>query len=242
MSYKIQLDNFEGPLDLLLYFIRRDELDVYDIPIAKITKDFIGVIEQWKKLNIIIAGDFIVMASTLMRLKAKFMIPRPELDDDGEIIDPRTELMEKLINYTKYRDAADMLQHLATKRSNHVPRQFIQEIDFSENIEMDNYFNDSSLYDLARLFKAAMDNRPVISQFELVKEPIKLEEQKEMIIKYFDGEGKIIFNNLIKILKSKMEIIVTFLAVLDLVKEGICIISQSDVYDQIELINLQMKS
>ena len=242
MSYKIQIDNFEGPLDLLLYFIRRDELDIYDIPIAKITKDFIGVIEQWKKLNIIIAGDFIVMASTLMRLKAKIMIPRPDLDDDGEIIDPRTELMEKLINYTKYRDAADMLQHLATQRSNHVPRQFIQEINFSENIEIDNYLSDSSLYDLARLFKTAMDNRPVISQFELIREPIKLEEQKEMIKKYFDGEGKIIFNNLVKILKSKMEIIVTFLAVLDLVKEGICILCQSDVYGQIELTNLQMKS
>ena len=242
MSYKIQIDNFEGPLDLLLYFIRRDELDIYDIPIAKITKDFIGVIEQWKKLNIIIAGDFIVMASTLMRLKAKIMIPRPDLGDDGEIIDPRTELMEKLINYTKYRDAADMLQHLATQRSSHFPRQFIQEINFSENIEMDNYFSDSSLYDLARLFKTAIDNRPVISQFELIREPIKLEEQKEMIKKYFDGEGKIIFNNLVKILKSKMEIIVTFLAVLDLVKEGICILGQSDVYGQIELTNLQMKS
>ena len=170
------------------------------------------------------------------------MIPRPDLGDDGEIIDPRTELMEKLINYTKYRDAADMLQHLATQRSNHFPRQFIQEINFSENIEMDNYFSDSSLYDLARLFKTAIDNRPVISQFELIREPIKLEEQKEMIKKYFDGEGKIIFNNLVKILKSKMEIIVTFLAVLDLVKEGICILGQSDVYGQIELTNLQMKS
>ena len=242
MSYTIQLDNFEGPLDLLLYFIRRDELDIYDIPIAKITRDFIGVIEQWKKLNIVIAGDFIVMASTLMRIKAKIMIPRPDLDDDGEIIDPRTELMEKLIIYTKYRDAADMLQNLAAQRADHVPRQFVQEINFSEDNEIEHYLSDSSLYDLARLFKVAMDNRPVISQFELSREPIKLEKQKELIKKYFDGEGKIIFNSLIKILKSKMEIIVTFLAVLDLVKEGVCIIRQSDVFHQIELINLEMKS
>ena len=89
MSYRIKLENFEGPLDLLLYFIRRDELDIYDIPISKITKDFIAVIEEWKKLNMVIAGDFIVMASTLMRVKAKMMIPRPELDEDGDIIDPR---------------------------------------------------------------------------------------------------------------------------------------------------------
>ena len=86
MSYRIHLENFEGPLDLLLYFIRRDELDIYDIPISKITKDFIAVIEEWKQLNMIIAGDFIVMASTLMRVKAKMMIPRPELDDDGDTV------------------------------------------------------------------------------------------------------------------------------------------------------------
>ena len=106
MTYKIQLENFDGPLDLLLYFIRRDELDIYDIPIAKITKDFIGIVEEWKRLNLLIAGDFIVMASTLMRIKAKMMIPRPEIDDDGEIIDPRSELIQQLIDYRRYRNAA----------------------------------------------------------------------------------------------------------------------------------------
>ena len=109
MSYRIKLENFEGPLDLLLYFIRRDELDIYDIPISKITKDFVAVIEEWKKLNMVIAGDFIVMASTLMRVKAKMMIPRPELDEDGDLIDPREELMKQLIDYKRFRDAADML-------------------------------------------------------------------------------------------------------------------------------------
>ena len=99
MSYKIQLEKFEGPLDLLLYFIRRDELDIYDIPISKITEDFISTINEWKSLNLVIAGEFIVMASTLMRIKARMMIPRPELDEDGEIIDPREELMQQLIDY-----------------------------------------------------------------------------------------------------------------------------------------------
>ena len=242
MSYKIHLDNFEGPLDLLLYFIRRDELDIYDIPIAKITRDFINVIEEWKKLNILIAGDFIVMASTLMRIKARIMIPRPDIDDDGEIIDPRTELMQQLINYRRYRDAAGMLENLAIERKNFIPRQFKQEVTPDENSELGIYFRDISLYELARLFKVAMENRPVISQFELNREPIKLEKQKELIMKFFDGEGRIKLNNLISTLKSKMEIIVTFLAVLDLVKEGICTITQSEIFGQIELINLGMKS
>ena len=80
MSYRIHLENFEGPMDLLLYFIRRDELDIYDIPIAKITKEFVDTIEEWKRVNMLVAGEFIVMASTLMRVKARMMIPRPELD------------------------------------------------------------------------------------------------------------------------------------------------------------------
>ena len=88
--YKVQLNNFEGPIDLLLYFIRRDELNIYDIPISEITKEFINTLEEWKKVHLHIAGDFIVMASTLMRIKAKLLLPRPELDDDGEIMDPRT--------------------------------------------------------------------------------------------------------------------------------------------------------
>ena len=99
MAYQVHLENFEGPLDLLLYFIRRDELDIYDIPISKITKEFMDVIEEWKKMNLSIAGEFIVMASTLMRIKAKMLIPRTEIDEDGEIIDPRAELMEQLIDY-----------------------------------------------------------------------------------------------------------------------------------------------
>ena len=102
MSYKIHIKNFEGPLDLLIYFIKRDEIDIYDIPIAKITKDFIDVIEQWKRLNMLVAGDFIVMASTLMRVKAKMLIPRPDLDEDGIAIDPREELMNQLIEYSRF--------------------------------------------------------------------------------------------------------------------------------------------
>ena len=88
--YQIQLDNFEGPIDLLLYFIRRDELDIYDIPISKITKEFVDTVEEWEKMHLHVAGDFIVMASTLMRIKARLLLPRQELDDEGEIIDPRT--------------------------------------------------------------------------------------------------------------------------------------------------------
>ena len=242
MIYKIQLENFEGPLDLLLYFIRRDELDIYDIPIAKITKEFIDVIEDWKRANLILAGDFIVMASTLMRVKARMMIPRPELDEDGEIIDPREELMQQLIDYKRFRDASDILKNMAINSSQNIRRQFEQELSISEDDELEVYFKDITLYDLAKKFKEAIELKPVISQFELSREPIRLEKQKELILKYFDGEGKLTFTTIINSLKSRMEIVVTFLAVLDLVREGICSLKQTDVFGDIELFHLTLKS
>ena len=242
MIYKIQLANFEGPLDLLLYFIRRDELDIYDIPIAKITKDFIDVIEEWKRANLILAGDFIVMASTLMRVKARMMIPRPELDEDGDIIDPREELMQQLIDYRRFREASGILKNMAIDNSYSIRRQFEQELSNAEDDELEAYFKDITLYDLARKFKEAIESKPVISQFELNREPIRLEKQKELILKYFDGEGRVRFTTIINSLKSRMEIVVTFLAVLDLVRDGLCSLEQSDVFGEIEIFHLSLKS
>ena len=95
--HNIHLDQFEGPLDLLLYFIRRDEIDIYDIPISKITYDYLNVIDKMNSLNVSIAGEFVLMAATLMKIKSKILIPRQELDEEGEIVDPRTDLVNKLV-------------------------------------------------------------------------------------------------------------------------------------------------
>ena len=145
MTYNIQLEKFEGPLDLLLYFIRRDELDIYDIPISKITEDFIETINEWKRLNMLIAGEFIVMASTLMRIKARMMIPRVELDEDGDIIDPRTELMQQLIDYKRFRNAADLLNNMAEERSQYYTRKLDMQIKDDEDENLDSFFKDVSL-------------------------------------------------------------------------------------------------
>ena len=183
MSYKIQLEKFEGPLDLLLYFIKRDELDIYDIPISKITEDFITTINEWKRLNLVVAGDFIVMASTLMRIKAKMMIPRKELDEEGVLIDPRTELMQKLIDYRRFRNAADILSSMALHRSRHFKRDVTtSKVSNDINEGLDHFFKDVSLFDLATLFKNAMDKMPILSPFELNKELVKIEKQKELIL------------------------------------------------------------
>ena len=228
--YKIQLNNFEGPIDLLLYFIRRDELDIYDIPIAKITKEFIDAVEEWERVHLHVVGDFIVMASTLMRIKAKLLLPRPELGDDGEIIDPRKELVQQLVEYKRFKDAAEILRNLSDERDQKFCRQLepiilTDELDSEENIILD-----VTLYDLARFFKSVMDNMPVVSQFELHREPVRLEKQKEFIFRYIDGDGRLKFSTILDKLKTRMEIVVTFLAVLDLVREGICRLTQNKVF------------
>ena len=166
------------------------------------------------------------------------LIPRPELDEDGEIVDPRDELMQKLIEYKRYRDAAGMLRSMAEEKSHILPRNFEQTLPAIQGEEMEHLLQNVTLYDLARVFKNAMENRPVISQFELNREPVKLEQQKEIIFKFFDGDGRLKFSTLLKQLKNRMEVIVTFLAILDLVREGLCTLEQVDIFGDIELVHL----
>ena len=233
--YKVQLNNFEGPIDLLLYFIRRDELDIYDIPISEITREFVRTVEEWKKMHLHVAGDFIVMASTLMRIKAKLLLPRPEFDDEGEIIDPRTELIQQLVEYKRFKNAAELLGNLSSERELNFPRKLESSLgdglqDFEENIIIN-----ASLYDLAKVFKNAIDNMPVVSQFELSREPVKLEEQKEFILKHFDGDGRLKFSTILSKLDTRMKIVVTFLAILDMVREGLCSLQQNEIFGELEL-------
>ncbi len=115
--YKIQLPQFEGPFDLLLFFIERDELDIYDIPIAKITNDFLDYIHQMEALNVDVASEFILVAATLMRIKARVLIPRKELDEEGNEIDPRMELVEKLLEYKRYKSVLDQMRQLEQQRA-----------------------------------------------------------------------------------------------------------------------------
>ena len=103
MTFEIKLPLFEGPFDLLLFFIQRDELDIYDIPISKITDDFLSYLKDLEKLNVDVASEFILVAATLMRIKAKMLLPRPQLDEEGNEIDPRDELVKHLLEYKKYK-------------------------------------------------------------------------------------------------------------------------------------------
>lgn len=121
-TYTIKLPQFEGPFDLLLFFIERDELDIHDIPISKITNDFLAYIRQMEALNIDLASEFILVAATLMRIKAKMLIPRKPLDDEGNEIDPREELVQRLLEYKRYKSVLEELRQMEEDRSFRNPR------------------------------------------------------------------------------------------------------------------------
>ena len=231
--HKVELDQFQGPLDLLLYFIRRDEIDINDIPIAKITAEYLQIVEDMKSMNLSVAGEFILMAATLMRIKSKMLLPRPDLDDLGEPIDPRTELVQQLIEYKKYKDIADNLSEKWEALSYQHERSVTQSIDDIE--EEINYLKEISVFELAKHFKEVMDRAPEINPYEVDLNTLDLSDKKQFILSSFDGRGILSFEHLLKSCKSKLEVVITFIALLDLVQQFKIAVFQSSLFEDIEI-------
>lgn len=231
--HKVELDQFQGPLDLLLYFIRRDEIDINDIPIAKITAEYLQIVEDMKSMNLSVAGEFILMAATLMRIKSKMLLPRPDLDDLGEPIDPRTELVQQLIEYKKYKDIADNLSEKWEALSYQHERSVTQSIDDIE--EEINYLKEISVFELAKHFKEVMDRAPEINPYEVDLNTLDLSDKKQFILSSFDGRGILSFERLLKSCKSKLEVVITFIALLDLVQQFKIAVFQSSLFEDIEI-------
>ena len=231
--HKVEIDQFQGPLDLLLYFIRRDEIDINDIPIAKITAEYLQIVEDMKSMNLSIAGEFILMAATLMRIKSKMLLPRPDLDDLGEPIDPRTELVQQLIEYKKYKDIADNLSDKWEALSYQHERSLTQSIDDIE--EEINYLKEISVFELAKHFKEVMDRAPEINPYEVDLNTLDLSNKKQFILSSFDGRGILSFEHLLKSCKSKLEVVITFIALLDLVQQFKIAVFQSSLFEDIEI-------
>ena len=232
--YKVDLDKFQGPLDLLLYFIRRDELDINDIPIAEITAEYLQIIEDMKAMNLSVAGEFILMAATLMRIKSKMLIPRAELDDLGEPIDPRTELVQQLIEYKKYKDIADNLSEKWESLSYQHERSFSETFK-GDDLDDTSYLKEVSVFELAQHFKNVMDRLPDIDPYEVDLNTLDLTDKKHFILSSFDGSGIMFFKTLLKNCKNKLEIIMTFIAILDLVQQFKIIVLQGSLFDDIEI-------
>ena len=153
MSFEIKLPLFEGPFDLLLFFIERDELDIHDIPISKITRDFLDYLKHLESMNIEVASEFILVASTLMRIKSKMLLPRPQLDEEGNEIDPRDELVRHLLEYKKYKSVLAQLQEMEGAEIEKEKRgNILKEIrHLSELVNVESEMQDLDLYNLLKV-------------------------------------------------------------------------------------------
>ncbi|MBK6290488.1 MAG: segregation/condensation protein A [Ignavibacteria bacterium] len=233
--YSVRLNNFEGPLDLLLFFIRRDELDIYDIPIASITQEFLEYVKVLELLDLELAGEFIVMASMLVQIKAQMLLPRDEkaggdvglLDED----DPRAELVKRLLEYKRYREASDSLT-LSAENQRYVLYRSVFEAEEIHAAESGAYRN-ATLFDLLKALKRAVEKAPdqadphVVTRF-----PITVEEKAAEIIHTLGTKPSVRFFELIGGL-TKMHIVVTFLALLELAKNHRILVQQDERFDDI---------
>jgi len=240
--FTIKLENFEGPLDLLLYFIKRDKIDIYDIPISKITKEYIDTINRAKQLNVGIAGEFILMASMLTRLKTRMLLPRKEDEEGFEIDDPRNSLVDQLVQYKTFKNIAKKLRTIQNDNKDifYRPNDInISDIEYSP----EEFLREVSLFDISKIFKEALSNAPTDDTFYIERQAISIVEQRQFIISNFNRKGILLLNKLVKKLNNKLEIIVTFLALLEMIKTGEIICKQKDIFGQIEIkLNITAKA
>lgn len=217
--YKISLDNFEGPLDLLLFFIKRDELDIYDIPISYITNEFMQYLELMEQLDLEFAGDFILMAATLMQIKAKMLLPK-EIDKKGEEIDPRADLIAALLEYKRYKEMAEELSLNESHQRTLNYRGNLSADEKEDPEELNTLLKNVTIYDLMKAFKKALEERPKEVIHEVQRYNVTIDEQIEFILKQLAGNVQLSFIELVKSMREKIRIIITFIALLELIKMG----------------------
>lgn len=228
--YKIKLDQFEGPLDLLLFFIKRDELNIYDIPISKITKEFLEYVNLIKMLDLETAGDFILMASTLMHIKVRMLLPR-EVDEQGEEIDPRADLIKALLEYKKYKEMSEELSFFESNQRKITYRGNFS-ADLKETIpDYEVLLKNVTVFDLAKAFKKAIEGIKEETVHEIKRVNVSIDEQIEFILKAIEENFEIHFLTLIKGIHQKIRIVVTFIALLELTKTGIIGIKETDDFN-----------
>ncbi|MEQ6119889.1 segregation/condensation protein A [Reichenbachiella sp. MALMAid0571] len=225
MSFEVKLPLFEGPFDLLLFFIQRDELDIHDIPISKITEDFLGYIHQLERMNVEVASEFILVAATLMRIKAKMLLPRPVINELGEEIDPREELVKHLLEYKKYKSVIAELSQLESDRLDREKRgnlvKEIKQLSESSNVEAE--LQDLDLYKLLKVYQRVLDryeyekNKPV---HHVVQYPYTISDQKVFILNILSTGDKLSFEDVIKTKPEKIAVVYNFLAILELLQLG----------------------
>lgn len=241
MGIPVKLQVFEGPLDLLLHLIDKNKIDIYDIPIVEITNQYMDYIKAMEREDLNVMSEFLVMAATLLDIKCKMLLPK-EVTEDGEEEDPRQELVEQLLQYKMYKYMSYELRDRELEGEQTMykdPTIPAEVMDYVEPVDLDELLGDLTLATLNRVFQDVMKRQadkidPVRSKFgKLEKEEVTVEEKLESVTDYAREHKHFSFRTLLGSQKSKMQTVVTFLAVLQLIKEGILIVQQEHAFDDI---------
>lgn len=236
-DYRVNLDIFAGPLDLLLYLVRKEEVDIYDISISKITNQYIHYIEMLKGLDIDLAGDFLVMAATLMQIKSAMLLPKAEPDQmsDDELLDPRTELIQQLLEYKKFKDAANLLDDAAGEQKMRFarPATVIDNLKPSEEPAID--LEQVSSWNLLEAFDAIMAATGTLEDISHIADDTPIDLYQIEILSRLQTEGAMTFERVFESKSNRFVMIGLFLALLELIRENLVWIEQPKKTDAIYL-------
>ena len=239
MSYKIKLQLFEGPLDLLLYLVKKDHLNIYDIPIAKVTEQYLSYLELMKSLDLNIAGEFLVMAATLMQIKSKMLLPPdPSTVEQEEILDPREELVKQLLEYERFKEIAQELRQRETSQQDVYkrPKTGIPEKGLPEGSPV--YF-EASIFDLITAFSKALEDVPKELFYDVIKDEFTIEDKIHGILHSLLVKSSLKLNEMFTQAKNKLEVILTFLAILELIRLKEIVAMQKEMFGEIEIVRNQ---
>ena len=241
MALPVKIENFEGPLDLLLHLIDVNKFNIFDIPIVEITEQYLEFVRNMKTKDLNVMSEFLVMAATLLEIKAKMLLP-VEVDEDGEEIDPREELVQKLLEYKMYKymsyELKDRLQVAA--KAMYKEATIPEEVEgYIEPVDLEKLLGDLTLKKLNEIFQSVMKRQndkldPIRSKFgKIEKEEVSLEDKLDFVESYAREHGTFSFKKMLEGQKSKMQIVVTFLAILELMKTGKIVIRQESTFADI---------
>ncbi len=233
-EYKVKLEVFEGPLDLLLYLIKKDEIDIYDIPIEHITKQYLQYMDMFKILDLDVAGDFVVMAANLIYIKSRYLLPKDQQppEETAEEDDPRWELVRQLIEYKKFKDAAAHLQQCELTQENLFSR-----VAEKQEFEAERPIGEVSIFDLINAFNGILKRINQTEDLrEIFAENYTVSDKIDLIMKLTAGGVSLKFSELFASVASRTEIVVTFLALLELIRLKQLRAVQCDTFGEIELV------
>ncbi len=235
MSYKIKIEMFEGPLDLLLYLVKKDHLNIYDIPIATVTQQYLDYLNLMQMLDLNVAGEFLVMAATLMQIKSKMLLPVDENAPAEEEEDPRAELVRRLLEYEKYKQVAEELRQKEEEQREIFKRPKV-EVDLKGVPDEKPAYFEASIFDLINAFSQALKDIPKEMFYEVIKDEFTVEEKTHTLLHLLLVQPEIKLSELFTKAKNKIEVIVTFLSVLELIRMKEITARQAGPFGEIEIV------